>query len=510
MDEETLNTNPTSKPTMASRHSGFAARSIYTFRQPRMFSVAREKLSFTVAAVTVTAFVMGNMVGQHGWYAFWKSVLGENDDTQIIFDGMVTPVQFVPDYVRWREYGGSSEANTYAQVPRDLLVPLPAYRASELKNLKDLPYEVRTNAQFVYSMGNLSSYDSGDDGSGSHTGVDIRLPLGTFVRSIANGIVDRVVNQEYGFGHYIVVRYPNVPDPTSSKGTSTFYATYAHLDAIFVREGQVVRKGEQLATSGQSGLASGPHLHFQIDTDEALYHPFWAFTSTEASAAGMTFTQAVNAGLNKNLASLYTVSPVQLVQNFESYSAPTLASNGNAALKGVVAQKTILPQRVFTAKEKLLSRAAIRATSRQSAAELRSARIAARHAASEKHVAATPALQKVASTTDVSLPQVQGTNQDVTKVEIQHSGSIERSWQKVQIRAEDHEGRVVSTPSFTGKLYIRSEFGDAEIRPDELVASDFTNGVATVNVLIRDKKTVFLVTRGAFETRSAPIVSAAR
>lgn len=495
---------------------------MYRYKKPAFFTVAREKLSFTVAAFTVAAFVMGNMVGQHGWYAFWKTVLGNADDTLIVFDGMVTPVEYIPDYRRWAEYGGSTDDHTFAEVPRDLLVALPAYRASELKNVDDIPFESRTLAQLTYSMGNLSSYESGDDHSGSHTGVDIRVPVGTPIRSIGNGVIEKVIQQNYGFGYYIVVRYPNVPDATASDGTSTFYATYAHLSVILVREGQVVRKGEVIARSGETGLASGPHLHFQIDTEDAPYHPYWPFTAQEASANHMTYMQAVNAGLNQSQAALYTASPIILVQSFATYSAPQIATNGNAALNGVVSQTiSSSTARTLTLAEKLQNRAAIRAASRQSAADARTARIAARQAAAaarERFGATTAVTQNiVVQNTEEPVAEISGVIQEtvsssapsesqVYRVELTHSGVIERGWQPLTIRAVDRDGRLVKNASFDGKLYVRADFGTAEIRPDVLTASDFTNGVATVSVFVRDKKTVYFVTRGAFETQSAPMV----
>ncbi|MDD3897228.1 MAG: hypothetical protein PHU04_05345, partial [Candidatus Peribacteraceae bacterium] len=76
-------------------------------REPHVFAYLAERTSFWVATLSVIAFLVGNMVGQHGWYVFWRSVWGEGSDAYIVFTGTVTPIEKVPDYVRWaQQYGG--------------------------------------------------------------------------------------------------------------------------------------------------------------------------------------------------------------------------------------------------------------------------------------------------------------------------------------------------------------------------------------------------------------------
>ena len=109
---------------------------------------------------------------------------------------------------------------------------------------------------------------------------------------------------------------------------------------------------------------------------------------------------------------------------------------------------------------------------------------------------------------DQQLPSsiVTGSNTDVDHLSIVHSGKLSRSWQKVKIFALDKNGDTVKSPSFSTRLYVIPEFGDAEIRPKELSPLDFVNGVATVSVLARSNKTLFISTRGAFTVQSAPMI----
>src|SRR3989338_3953731 len=111
----------------ATHRTGFAHSHLYRRREPHAFQFLSQRVTFWVAALSVIAFVTGNMMGQHGWHVFWKSVLGGYDDSLIVYTGTVSPVEYVPDYTKWSLYGGNAEEHTYRQVPKDVLIPLPSY-----------------------------------------------------------------------------------------------------------------------------------------------------------------------------------------------------------------------------------------------------------------------------------------------------------------------------------------------------------------------------------------------
>ncbi len=180
--------------------------------------------------------------------------------------------------------------------PESVLMELPAYDPEKL-NAGDPVLSM------VYKVGHLGNYATGKDHTGRHNGVDIDVPMGTPVVAIASGIVEKTSLQEHGFGHHVVLRHPNVPDPARPGSVQVLHSTYAHLDAILVAEGQIVHKGQQLGLSGKTGAASGPHLHFQIDRggigneNRAPYVPWWPSTEQEAKEKG----------------DLYAVSPMLFV-----------------------------------------------------------------------------------------------------------------------------------------------------------------------------------------------------
>jgi hypothetical protein len=95
-------------------------------------------------------------------------------------------------------------------------------------------------------------YSNGERDTAIHAGVDYGVPKGTIVSACADGKVilarPRIVT-----GNSVVIEHlPGV------------YSLYYHLDVIAVSEGQMVKTGEMVGKSGSTGLATGPHLHWEI------------------------------------------------------------------------------------------------------------------------------------------------------------------------------------------------------------------------------------------------------
>jgi len=86
-----------------------------------------------------------------------------------------------------------------------------------------------------------------------HRGVDFSAKPGTTVYSTAEGIVTKVKYSRRGYGHEIIITHGN--------GYST---RYAHLDDIYVKEGQRVHTQTYIGTVGNTGLSTGPHLHYEV------------------------------------------------------------------------------------------------------------------------------------------------------------------------------------------------------------------------------------------------------
>jgi murein DD-endopeptidase MepM/ murein hydrolase activator NlpD len=87
----------------------------------------------------------------------------------------------------------------------------------------------------------------------AHEGIDLPAPTGTPVMAAADGEVVYAGNGIRGYGNLIVLQHPG-----------DMLTVYAHNSELFVAAGQAVRAGERIAAVGQTGRASGPHLHFEV------------------------------------------------------------------------------------------------------------------------------------------------------------------------------------------------------------------------------------------------------
>lgn len=85
-----------------------------------------------------------------------------------------------------------------------------------------------------------------------HEGIDIVTDVGTKVYSTGNGIVT-FVGVKNGYGLTVEIDHP-----------SGYKTVYAHLLGALVKEGQKVSRGKLIAMTGNSGLSTGPHLHYEV------------------------------------------------------------------------------------------------------------------------------------------------------------------------------------------------------------------------------------------------------
>ena len=85
-----------------------------------------------------------------------------------------------------------------------------------------------------------------------HKGVDISIKLRSEIVAPSDAVVLYVGNDST-YGNSIILSHKN-----------NFYTFYGHLDTIFVKSHQFIKIGELLGLVGETGNASGPHLHFEI------------------------------------------------------------------------------------------------------------------------------------------------------------------------------------------------------------------------------------------------------
>lgn len=96
-----------------------------------------------------------------------------------------------------------------------------------------------------------------------HTGVDYGAKMGTAVYATADGVVD-LADSGWNGGYGKIVKLAH------SFGFKTYYA---HLSEVLVKNGSFVKKGQLIARTGNSGISTGPHLHYEVRFLERPINP---------------------------------------------------------------------------------------------------------------------------------------------------------------------------------------------------------------------------------------------
>ncbi|MGX1271549.1 murein DD-endopeptidase MepM/ murein hydrolase activator NlpD [Streptomyces phaeoluteigriseus] len=100
---------------------------------------------------------------------------------------------------------------------------------------------------------------AGNMWNSTHSGQDFAVATGTKVLAAHGGKVVKAGGNGAGdgpaYGNAVVIKHAN-----------GVYSQYAHLSRIDVKVGQIVKTGQRIALSGNTGNSSGPHLHFEIRT----------------------------------------------------------------------------------------------------------------------------------------------------------------------------------------------------------------------------------------------------
>jgi len=105
-----------------------------------------------------------------------------------------------------------------------------------------------------------------------HKGIDLVAPLGTTILAAADGVVQKVEVSDEGYGNRIIIAH-----------NDSVVTWYAHLQNMDVKEGEKVKAGKAIATCGNTGLSTGPHLHFEVRINEECVDPEqFIFIDTEA------------------------------------------------------------------------------------------------------------------------------------------------------------------------------------------------------------------------------------
>lgn len=189
---------------------------------------------------------------------------------------MMTPVQFAgrptSEYTGYPTYPYNIYAQDGLSVTRDLLGMSSLY--SDFGMIPSLGQNISNQLPSGFETGETNDFSTTNESftlpvkdfkitsgfglrkspkagaSSEHNGVDLSVPLNSVVFAPMDGVVEKIYENEKG-GKQLIIRH--------SDGSKS---GYAHLNDFKVSVGQSVKKGDQVAFSGNTGITTGPHLHF--------------------------------------------------------------------------------------------------------------------------------------------------------------------------------------------------------------------------------------------------------
>ncbi len=97
-----------------------------------------------------------------------------------------------------------------------------------------------------------------------HRGLDMKAKMNTPVYATADGIVEwSGFHKKSGFGNLVILQH-----------NYGFRSYYGHLNKLVIRSGKFVKKGDLIAYTGNSGMSSGPHLHYELRFIQRAVNPY--------------------------------------------------------------------------------------------------------------------------------------------------------------------------------------------------------------------------------------------
>lgn len=242
------------------------------------------------------------------------------------FSWAMMPIAFIPDW-RKSDYINQRATLDYSFVNQNDLIPIPSIDA----------IKTDFNSLFTYLTVFRGRYMDEErmQNTGSHNGVDVRAPIGTPVFVIGHGKVVRTKDEQNN--KYITVEHKDVK---YGGKIGKYYSSYLHLSQVLVQPGDVVDKWTMIGRVGLTGYTTTPHLHIQIDNEEAPFYPYWPFTLNEAAEAGYSFFEWVDAGLNQELIGKYSIDPLDFIRNAKWIESSNSVNNDTRPIVTLIPSQT--------------------------------------------------------------------------------------------------------------------------------------------------------------------------
>lgn len=95
-----------------------------------------------------------------------------------------------------------------------------------------------------------------------HDGIDFAGPIGTKIHATGDGVVTTAHRNRFGYGNLVIIEHHG-----------GYKTKYAHLDKILVTKGDKITRGQIIATMGNTGISTGPHLHYEVILNGKTQNP---------------------------------------------------------------------------------------------------------------------------------------------------------------------------------------------------------------------------------------------
>ena len=138
----------------------------------------------------------------------------------------------------------------------DTFIPTDIFSTKPFKN----PIESQ-NYTAYFGDRRVYKYTNGKSSTSYHYGNDYGVPTGTDVFACADGKVVLAENR-ISTGYSVVIEH--LPG---------LFSLYYHLDSLCVSEGDIVKQSDLIGKSGETGLATGPHLHWEVRLNSVAVRP---------------------------------------------------------------------------------------------------------------------------------------------------------------------------------------------------------------------------------------------
>ena len=119
------------------------------------------------------------------------------------------------------------------------------------KKLYTKPVEGTITSDFGYRKSPLPGATT------NHSGIDFGVPIGTPVKAIADGTIIAANGGMRGYGNGIFIDHGTI-------NGKHIVSEYGHLSSFLVKVGDIIKQGQVIAKSGNTGISTGPHLHLTI------------------------------------------------------------------------------------------------------------------------------------------------------------------------------------------------------------------------------------------------------